>query len=89
LEALTAALALVPPDATVSAQSAILPHLSARRHVFEFPELNGAEYVLVDPGLHVSSQGRMAYAGRLAILPAAGYKRLFDGEGVQVWRLIQ
>jgi uncharacterized membrane protein len=87
-EALSAALALVPSEASVSAQTAILPHLSRRRYVFEFPEIRGAEFVIIDRRLHVSSQSILGgYHERLALLESFDYELHFDREGVQVWRL--
>jgi uncharacterized membrane protein len=86
-EALEAALAIVPADASVSAQSAILPHASSRRDVFEFPDKREGEYVIVDSGLPVSSQAlREGYRERLRRLSEDGYVKLIDREGVQVWR---
>lgn len=38
----------LPPDATVSASSALVPRLSKRAHVYVFPAVLDAEYVLVD-----------------------------------------
>jgi uncharacterized membrane protein len=40
--------ASIPPDATVSASSALYPHLSQRADAYLFPTLNGADFVLVD-----------------------------------------
>jgi hypothetical protein len=40
--------ASIPPDATVSASSAIYPHLSQRAGAYLFPTLNDADFVLVD-----------------------------------------
>lgn len=41
-------LAQIPPDAPVSAQSAIVPHVSSRRAVYLYPDLRDAECVLLD-----------------------------------------
>jgi hypothetical protein len=80
-------LSIVPADASVSAQSSILPHLSSRRDVFEFPDERRGEYVIVAAHLPVSSQSRRAgYDMRLATLAADGYLKVLDVEGVQVWR---
>ncbi len=86
--ALNDAIALIPPDASVDAQTTILPHLSERRNVFEFPGWGGSQYVIVDSGLPITDQVRDAgYADKLAELPSDGYEKIFDREGVQVWRL--
>lgn len=39
---------LIPPDAGVSAQWRINPHVSRRLRVYQFPDVRDAEYVLVD-----------------------------------------
>jgi uncharacterized membrane protein len=84
--ALQQALELIPAAASVNAQSAILPHLSERRHVFEFPDKRHAEYVIVDSGLPISGQSQAQGYGRiLSELPARGFERIYDKEGVQVW----
>ena len=43
-----AAVALVPGGAAVSATNTMGAHLSARRHVYSFPRLNGARWIVVD-----------------------------------------
>ncbi len=48
---LRAALMQVPPDARVSAQAAIAPHLANRRWLFIFPEVGSANYVVLDSQL--------------------------------------
>jgi uncharacterized membrane protein len=47
-ERLQALLERIPPDAPVSAQSNLFPHLSRRERAYVFPALEDAEYVLVD-----------------------------------------
>src|ERR1700739_705900 len=36
---------LIPPDASVSASASILPHLSQRKHIYEFPDVQDAQYI--------------------------------------------
>jgi uncharacterized membrane protein len=38
----------IPPDAALSAQSGLYPHLSHRKKAYFFPAVNDAEYVLLD-----------------------------------------
>lgn len=84
---LSDALTRIPPDVAVSAQNTILPHLSSREAVFEFPELHNAAYVIVDPSLPVTDQARQAgYAAAIASLPDRGFELIFDREGVKVFR---
>lgn len=45
------ALKITPKEATVSAQSAILPHLALRDHCYLFPKIDDAHYVVLSPAL--------------------------------------
>lgn len=81
------ALDLIPGQASVQAQSSLLPHLSRRRHVFEFPDDRRAEYVVLASGLPKSSQSlAKSYGAKRAALPSAGYTLVFQERGVEVWR---
>jgi uncharacterized membrane protein len=81
------ALALVPPGVPVSAQNTLLPHLSQRRDVFEFPDLHDAEYVVVDPSLPVTVQSRDAgYTRTVTELSGRGFTLIFNNDGVRVYR---
>lgn len=56
-QAIAAALALIPGDAPVAAQSNLLAHLSQRPEAYEFPDsVSRAEWFIFDDGGHVSSQ---------------------------------
>lgn len=39
-------LATIPKDASVSAQSPFVPHLSLRNHIYQFPIIKNAEYIV-------------------------------------------
>lgn len=41
----------IPPSAAVSAQSPLVPHLINRTEIYMFPEVYGAEYVILDASL--------------------------------------
>jgi uncharacterized membrane protein len=41
-------MALIPPDAALSTQSGLYPHLAHREKAYMFPGVNDAEYVLLD-----------------------------------------
>jgi uncharacterized membrane protein len=41
-------LIMIPPDAAVSAQSRLVPHLSQRERIYMFPRIEDAEYVFFD-----------------------------------------
>ncbi len=47
-EAMARAVAMVPPDAPVSASNSAGAHLSARRRIHLFPEIDDARWILVD-----------------------------------------
>jgi uncharacterized membrane protein len=84
--ALGRALALIPSDAALSAQSSVLPHVARRRHVYEFPRLVDAEYVVVDSGLPRSSQSLAdGLEAKLEQLPQLGYREIFAEQGVRVF----
>ncbi|HEU5344844.1 MAG TPA: DUF2079 domain-containing protein [Ktedonobacterales bacterium] len=59
--------AMVPPDASVSGQSDLLPHLSNRRYVYLFPyQMLQADYVLLDVTGNIYPQtDRAAYASQV------------------------
>ena len=48
LETLRPLLARIPPDAVVSAQSNVYPHLSNREWIYVFPNVDDARYVILD-----------------------------------------
>jgi len=79
-------LAAVPPAASVSAQSGLLPHLSQRRAIWEFPLLNDADYVVIDE--HGWRTGQADEAGFDVVrraLPERGYCLLLAEDGVMLW----
>jgi uncharacterized membrane protein len=58
-------LALIPPNAVVSATNSLGAHLSARRRIFSFPFVRGAQWVVVDErrpsiGDHYEKKGGLA-----------------------------
>jgi len=80
------ALRIIPPRVSVSAQTGLLPHLSEREDIHEFPDLGEAAFVAVDRQGRRSSQSVAAgYAAQLAALRSQGYCLRFDDDGVQVY----
>jgi uncharacterized membrane protein len=58
-------LGLIPPDAVVSATNSLGAHLSARKRIFSFPYVRGAQWVVVDErrpslGDHYDKKGGLA-----------------------------
>lgn len=86
-QAIAIALDQIPAGASVSAQGTLLPHLSQRREVWEFPDLRESEYVIVDSSLPVTAQARAAgYESVLSTLPARGYSTIWESRTVRVFR---
>jgi uncharacterized membrane protein len=84
--ALERIVATVPPAASVSAQSSILPHLSERENIREFPYLDRAAYVVIDRKGFVAWDADVSgYSRVLAALPERGYCLLKSDDGVELW----
>ena len=49
--AIAALIDAIPPDASVSTLSRIVPHLASREQVYLYPTVNGADYILFDAAL--------------------------------------
>lgn len=83
-------LALIPSDDAVSAQGTLLPHLSQRKEIYEFPNVQDAEFVIVDPSLPTTGQTRDAgYEREIEALANRGYEVIFDEDGVKVFRRVR
>jgi uncharacterized membrane protein len=94
--ALDRATALVPADAAVSASNRVGGHLSTRRHIYSFPVLGDAEWIVLDThDLWLSEPGRpdlverppghvRALAERLR--RDARWAVVFEEDGVYVFR---
>jgi hypothetical protein len=82
-------LAAVPRDGAVAAQSGLLPHLSQRRWIWEFPPVNDAPYVVVDRrawrNVHGPPTPEYDYDAALAALPERGYCLLRAEDGVELY----
>lgn len=85
--AIRRALSMIPDDASVQAQSTLLPHLSQRRWLSEFPKDQRADYVILDNGLSKSIQSLAAgFDQRHKSLREDGYWLLYSSQGVELWR---
>jgi uncharacterized membrane protein len=83
---ITEAIAMVPADASVSADNALGAHLSARERITTFPLIADADYVVLD------SRGRYGpwRARELAKLRRDDrYEVVFEREGVLVFRRVR
>ena len=83
--AIAGAIALIPPDATVSAQTALGPHLAHRADLQEFPEGIGATYVLLDARGDIARPEQPIYAATVAALPDEGYTVISSRDGVTLY----
>jgi uncharacterized membrane protein len=81
VQILNQALSLIPADVPVSAQSTILPHLSQRRSVYQFPRLEDAQYAIIDAALQERATGHDEAAQDLP-----EFEEIFDSDGVRVFR---
>lgn len=78
-------LARVPPEASVSAQSGLAPHLSQRREIYEFPNLNGARYVVLDLSGVVAEPYQATYAAEVVALGERGYELIWSRGGCRLY----
>ena len=84
----------IPPEAAVSAQSRLLPHLSQRERIYMFPRMDDADYAFVDVSeeswpVHPNDVKRQIdemLEGEYSIADAAdGYALLRRGDGLERW----
>jgi hypothetical protein len=85
------AVAVIPPDARVSATNTLGAHLSERRRIFSFPVLGDATWVAVDeqrPSYRDQADAPVPFGRAFAALRASGrYRVVFDEDGIVVLRL--
>lgn len=79
------AIALIPGDASLAAQSTIFPHVSQRPNVFEFPLVQQADYAIIDSNLSISSHERDD-GYDVAAQNVPGFEKIFDSDGVRVFQ---
>ncbi|MDQ6709452.1 MAG: DUF2079 domain-containing protein [Candidatus Dormibacteraeota bacterium] len=81
------ALRAIPAAASVAATTSLLPHLSERAVIDEFPCGAGhASWIAVDRGRPPSSQSRATgYDATVAALPRLGYRPLAASGTVTIW----
>jgi hypothetical protein len=81
-------LRLVPPEASLSAQSLLAAHATHRRALFEFPSLGDrppdrppAEYILLDAQMHTWPLSKSEYFQKVRALLAEGAYGVLRAEG--------
>jgi hypothetical protein len=97
-ETLRAALQLIPPEASVAAPDRVLPHLTHRRQLYQFPPPQfwfsspdtpaprGATFVIVDEAF-VKPGHRAAHDAAMKEVRESGYRPIFERNGIGVWQL--
>ena len=80
------AMALVPPDAAVSASNRLGAHLSERRRIFIFPTVAEADWIIIDQEDSITEAAtQAAYRSAVAaILVDPAWEHVFDEGGVHV-----
>jgi hypothetical protein len=76
----------IPANAALSASTGLVPHLSERTEIWEFPAGLGVPYVVLDaPGL--VSDKSVGYANARAALRSWHYHVVAGADGVTLWKL--
>lgn len=84
--AANAVLERIPANAAVAASSGLVPHLSERAEIWEFPAGLGVPYVVLDERGPLSDQSRSGYAQARAALTAWHYRVVAAAGGVTLWQ---
>lgn len=86
-EVIASAMRVIPDDASVSAQNTLLPHLSQRERIYEFPDVPPhAEWVILDASLPVTAQTlESGYDRVLGELESWGFALSFEQAGVRLY----
>lgn len=80
-------LASIPAGEEVAASSGLVPQLSERPNIWEFPAGFGSRWVVIDQATRPSQQSlQHGYAGAVARLASAGYELEGQAGGVALWR---
>ena len=85
--AIKAVLDRIPANAPVAASSGVVPHLSDRQEIFEFPAGLGLPYVVLDIKGPFSSESEDGYDRAVARMPGWHYRKVASGGGVTLWEL--
>lgn len=83
------AVAMVPANASVSADAMLLSHLSGRAVLDRFPKIDRAEYVLVDRSNPLNSSGNEDIGTLAQMLTDIYYSQLVNEDGVILFRKME
>ncbi|MBU1486971.1 DUF2079 domain-containing protein [bacterium] len=82
----------IPPDAAVSAECSFIPHLAHRRHLYLFPIIKEARYIILDKtstyiGPLAGQSYRSNYNKMLNhLLASFEYKLTHDEDGLKLFK---
>jgi uncharacterized membrane protein len=95
-QAMARAVALVPPDASVSASNSAGAHLSGRRRIHLFPEIDDARWILVDVrrpdpsgGVRKTLRPVEHALGVEAVVRDPAWQLVVDEAGVRLFRRVE
>jgi len=81
------ALNMIPPGAIVSAQSPFVPHLALRDHIYQFPIIKDAEYIVISAREGSYPLSKEAFVNEMDRLGASGdWEVLFGEDGFYIFR---
>lgn len=75
----------MPAAIPVSAQANFVPHLANRRHIYEFPQVRDADWVLLDSERWVPGYDAFHYDACRAALPSLGFEVVRHESGITLW----
>lgn len=78
---------LIPEEAAVSTQSNLLPFFAFRQKIYQFPRIDGADYIILDQKGAVSEQSLEAgYWQRVGRLSSLGFELIKEEDGFKIYR---
>ncbi|MCK5080493.1 MAG: DUF2079 domain-containing protein, partial [Bacteroidales bacterium] len=81
------ALIVIPPGAIVSAQSPFVPHLALRDHIYQFPIIKDAEYIVISTSEGPYPLSKEAFVNEMDRLVDSGdWEVLYSEDGFYIFR---
>ena len=80
---------MIPDDAVVCAQSPFLPHLSLRDHIYQFPGINKAEYLVFSLKENPYPLTQDAFGQTIdEIMTSGQWEQLYGDDGLYILKRI-
>jgi len=76
---------MVPGGVPASAQATYVPHLSQRRHIYEFPRVLDSQWVLLDTQREIPGYDFPGFQDCLDELPRLGFRLVREVDGITLW----